>query len=321
MVNIRASLIQAEADDVLSRSSRRALEDLGKSLFFPQRTWEKILGQAAIRGVAQHEIAKFRGWLPRGRVDQKRTDALEMLAEMKRVAESTEQLTTKFHFEWTSLWDKFMTRMAWHSSPIVPSIVTDQRAVLNELRLEGIDAYERVKDRALLRLYADLEAKRLGLQASPEAKRASLGRLREALGLFTYADLESWLQRNHLDRVTLERLIEAGVRAQAAIGSPELLPDRYLLDELRLGGYYERLAERARQKQQLRARLEQVAPGVNASVPNEAALRIWYFEQRLKKPLPEDVAAFAREIGCANLNEFDDVLRSEWLYTNGAKRL
>src|SRR6266568_6283294 len=81
MVNIRATLARAEADGFLSTASRRALEVFAKSLFFPHRTWHAILGGA--HGLAEAELARLRSWLPHGRVDQKREDALAMLAAMQ----------------------------------------------------------------------------------------------------------------------------------------------------------------------------------------------------------------------------------------------
>ena len=83
MVNIRATLARAEADSVVSLGSRRALEAFAKSLFFPQRSWETLLEAAVARGVGEAERDGLGDWLPRGRIDQKRLDALEMLAAMQ----------------------------------------------------------------------------------------------------------------------------------------------------------------------------------------------------------------------------------------------
>ena len=53
MVNIRATLARAEIDGVICNSSRSALEAFGKSMFFPQRSWEALLEGAAMLGVAE----------------------------------------------------------------------------------------------------------------------------------------------------------------------------------------------------------------------------------------------------------------------------
>jgi hypothetical protein len=44
------------------------------------------------------------------------------------------------------------------------------------------------------------------------------------------------------------------------------------------------------------------------------ALRAWYFERRLGRPLPDDIDAAARELGFADRADLDRALRREWLY-------
>jgi hypothetical protein len=136
-----------------------------------------------------------------------------MLGEMKTAAAEPGRHVAGFAFEWTSHWDAFVARTMPQSMAAEPALASLHRGVIDELRLEGEESYRRVRERARLRLLANREANRLGLQASPEAKRASLGRMRAELGLFTRAELEAWLQRNHLDPLALEQLIEEDVRA------------------------------------------------------------------------------------------------------------
>jgi hypothetical protein len=313
MVNIRATLARAEGEGVLSPSSRGDLETFAKSLFFPYRTWPALLRGAQSQGLTAGELLKFREWLPQGRVDQKRGDALEMLAAIKEALVQPEPPRPDFHFEWTNFWDEFVAGYVpepatYESSP------SFFKSVLEELRLEGKEAYGRVKDRALVRLFAGLEARRRGLEPSLEAKRSALARTREALGLFTRAELESWISRNDLDVPLLERLIEEDARVQIATGPTDSLPDRYLLDELRLSGGYERLAERAHRKEALLTKAEGGAEGKLLG-QGAIALRLWYFEKRLGVALPDDVAAFARELGFSNVNDFDDALRREYSFS------
>ncbi len=314
MVNIRATLARAEADGLLSTSARFALQAFAKSLFFPRRSWPAILGSASAHGVSEAELQALGSWLPRGRIDQKREDALAMLVAIKQVLAEPAPPRPSFEFEWTHFWDEMVARLSIDPSASAASSTGPQRGVLEELRLEGPDSYAQAKARALLRLFAGLEAKRRGLEPSREAGRSALGRMRAALGLFTRAELDAWLARNHLDLASLERLIEDHARSEAVAGLLGRSLDRHLLDELRLSGAYERLADRVQQKREaLTAHgidgVEGAAPG-----PNAAALRLWFFEQRLGRPMPDDIEAFARELGFVNLAEFDSALRREWLY-------
>jgi hypothetical protein len=77
MVNIRATLSKAAENGVLGRLPAADLAEIGKTLFYKERSWAAILEIAAGRGLS---LGNFRAWLERGRVDQKRDDALEMLA-------------------------------------------------------------------------------------------------------------------------------------------------------------------------------------------------------------------------------------------------
>jgi hypothetical protein len=314
MVNIRATLERAERDGVLSAPSRRTLEIFGKSLFFPHRTWPAVLEGAPAHSISGSELGKLRDWLPYGRVDQKCEDALGMLSAIQEALKQPDPPPRPFRFEPTNFWNEFVARAGPHGSAMWPSSASPHDGVLEELRLEGGDAYGRVKDRALLRLLASLEAKRQGLEASQEAKRDTLTRMRAERGLLTRAELESWLARNYMDVASLERLVEQVARAGAVIGTLGSFSDHYFLDELRLSGAYERLAERARRKSDFLA--AQGFGGATFSPPgaNAVALRLWYFERRLGRSLPDDIDTFIRDLGFADLNEFDAALRRECLY-------
>jgi hypothetical protein len=314
MVNIRATLERAEADGLLSASTRRDLEAFAKSLFFPRRSWPAILGSGSAHGVSEVELQALAGWLPRGRIDQKREDALAMLAAINQALAEPVPPRPSFEFEWTHFWDEMVARLSIDPSVSAASSSGPRQGVLEELRLEGPESYAQAKAPALLRLFAGLEAKRRGREPSREESSAALSRMRAVRGLYTRAALDAWLARNDLDAAALECLIEDHARSEAVAGLSGPSLDRHLLDELRLSGAYERLAERARQKKNVLAAhgvdgVEGAAPG-----PSAAALRLWFFEQRLGRPVPDNIEAFARELGFVDLAEFDGALRREWLY-------
>ena len=89
----------------------------------------------------------------------------------------------------------------------------------------------------------------------------------------------------------------------------------FLIEELRLSGAYERLVERARTKSDVFA----AVPAGRAGAPSASqalALRLWYFEERLRLRLPEDAEDFARRLGFADTADFDAALLRERLYLN-----
>ena len=303
MVNIRETLALAEAKGVVSAASRDALIDLGKSLFFADRNWPTLLETAHAHGVSEPQLSSLRDWLPNGRVDQKRADALEMLEAMQETSNTSEPEPPKFQFEWTHLWDEFVFRSAGGPRDLSP---TTQR-VIEELRIAGPESYRRVEARALLRLVAATGVGRPPA-ISQDDLRAALTAIRAKLGLYARADLDRWMGQNDLDDISFEGLLK-----DEAIGKE--LRDRvrhsiepYLADELRLSGDYVRLRERARNKQ------EAVAATDQATGLESVALRLWFFERLLHRPMPDDIANFVGQLGFADIAAFDAALHREWLY-------
>ena len=96
MVDIRATLDRAEAERVLDPALGASLAEIGKGLFYKERGWPAILRLAA---AAALPIADFAAWLPGGRVEQKRVDALEMIAAIRaHLAAGVAPLSVSYRF-------------------------------------------------------------------------------------------------------------------------------------------------------------------------------------------------------------------------------
>jgi hypothetical protein len=303
MVNIRATLARAEAEGVLAPAARRSLEARAKGLHFPERNWAALLDEAS--GADRAALDGLRGWLPQGRVDQKRADALEMIAAMEEALAQPEPPTVSFRFEWTHLWDEMIAR-AETGGP--GSEAAQDAAVLEELRLESPDTYGRAHDRALARLLGGPAAARLGISVPHEALAATLRRLRAERGLYDRAALDAWMAENGLDAAAMERLIEDEARLEAVAASAGPALDAALADELRLIGAWPRLARRARDKS--------AALSAEGSAPpaNPIPQRRWFFERRLGRPVPDDLAGFVRTLGFDGIKDFDKALHREIMY-------
>jgi hypothetical protein len=309
MVNIRATLARAEAEGVVSRAAGRALTDFGKSLFFPERNWSALLERAVALGVSEAEIVSLRSWLPNGSVDQKRIDALDMLSAMQETLASGQPFKPDFRFEWTHLWDEFV----FASVGQAPDPSAPVKAILEELRIEGPDSYERAETRALLRAAAAVGAGRAPA-VSADDLRAALREIRAELGLYLRADLDHWLSQNDLDETSLERLLHDEVCLKTLRDRIGRSLEPFLVDELRRSGDYPRLAERARAK---KAALDNKrgADAASSATLASAAARLWYFESRLTRPMPDDVLEFARRLGFADVAAFDAAIGREWAYS------
>ena len=111
MVNIRHTFTAAVSDGVIGESTASKLIELGKALFYPERTYARILELAAGRCMPAEDINQFRTWLPNGRIDQKRRDAIAMLSALVDWRDSDpEPKKVAFSFENSDMWARFVER-------------------------------------------------------------------------------------------------------------------------------------------------------------------------------------------------------------------
>lgn len=109
MVNIRATLAAAEAQGVLAPSAHSVLERSAKDLFYRDRLYPLIVQRARGNGLCTADMDRFAAWLPLGRVDQKRADALLMLRHIRSRMECglpPKQVT--FRLQRTAFWNRFV---------------------------------------------------------------------------------------------------------------------------------------------------------------------------------------------------------------------
>lgn len=105
MVNVRRTLSDAMAAGVIVLSTQRCLESAAKSLHYRDRTWSRVLRSARHLGLAPDQLSALERWLPEGRVDQKREDAVEMLGQIGvRFQRSPRPKEVAYHFENTTIW-------------------------------------------------------------------------------------------------------------------------------------------------------------------------------------------------------------------------
>jgi hypothetical protein len=107
MVNVRSTIDSALQSGIVEPDVAAVLVSATKSLFYKDRTYELILKLAEERGLASEELDHFAGWLPHGKVDQKRIDAEEMvsaiLSHMRREAPPFE---ASYQFAHTFAWEE-----------------------------------------------------------------------------------------------------------------------------------------------------------------------------------------------------------------------
>jgi hypothetical protein len=100
MVNIRATLDEAAAEGVLTSRLVARLTEVGKALFYKERSWDEILRLATIRDLPLALLNDLAAWLGDRRVDRKRLDSLDMIAAIRaHLADGITPLTVFYRFQ------------------------------------------------------------------------------------------------------------------------------------------------------------------------------------------------------------------------------
>ena len=315
MVNIRQTLRKAELDQVVSPGVRTALEQMAKQLFYPERSYAGLLRRASESGLPEPQLACLRDWLPEGRVNQKREDAVAMLRLIgRRLAEGLKPKRVSFSFEHTAMWESVLRQDR--------DLRTDQEAesagvplelLLDELRLKG-DEYQEALLLALERFFAIREADRLGLNITNETRGETQMAFQRERGLPGAPEIEQWMKENGLDRNNFDALMGDEARVRKVHERVRLVSSSCMPDQLRLSGDYPRLLNRAAKKQHLLSSFGFKNLSLeNAGVTEEELLR-WYFDQILGHPAPADITSYGQRLGFAHPHAFRRALLREYVY-------
>ncbi|QRK07264.1 hypothetical protein JQX13_45695 [Archangium violaceum] len=303
MVNIRATLASAERAGVVRLETRATLERIAKGLHYPERCYPALLAQASREGVPAVELERLRSWLPRGRINQKREDALAMLRDMREeLANHPGPKKVTYSLSRTDAWEEARRRSEQLSSTLEGQGGEPLReSLLEELRISG--TFPRARRGALLRALAVEEAMRQGHAVREEELREVCDTFRRERGLLEAERFERWLEEQHVEDEVSFFEGEFQVRRIEALLEPEIA--WHLPDHLRSTGEYGSLLERVRRKEQVLAGSGLERPGLAEAGLSEEELWEWYFQERLERPVPADIDVYARAQGFAD----EDALR------------
>ncbi|WP_437553820.1 TfuA-like protein [Sorangium sp. So ce367] len=330
MVNLRATLDAAVEGAVLRAETGRALAAIAKRTFYAQRSFQRLLVDGAREGLPEDELGAFQRWLPEGRVDQKRRDAVAMLEAMAaQRARAPAALRVAYHFSYTDVWDQ-VSRRAGRSklsaqpdgaarrpaearSPDPARAPVQPEVLLDELRIEGSRSYGHAVLGALARALAVEEARRQALEIPVELFEEVLAQVRREKGLLTSESIRAWVGEQRLDVDDLTALIqrEARLRWVQTMFGPEI--ERLLPDQLRMMGRYGELHARAQHKQQVLTEHGLDAPSLDGLGIARQDLVAWYFAE-LGRPVPSYLDGYAVSLGLDDGDELLLVLARERWY-------
>jgi len=306
MVDVRATLAAAVGAGVIHEGTADGLVARIKSTFYAERA----LVAALDRADEEHEL--LRAWLPGGRVERKREDALELLRAIRRdLDDGLEPFRPTWTLQRTRYWEEARrsVEVAGSDEP-GPTADAALDAVLDEVRLDP-DAYKRLADRSLLTALARNAAVSFGVDVSSWAREAALEEERRARGLLEPEDLDTWLDENDLDRTDLP---EIGRRLAVLRWARDAHRDAVageMTVAVRADDTYAGLAGRAERKRELLASLPS-----DRATPGDEELVSWYFRERLGQKVPVALDAWATTNGWRHVAELVRALRREWWFVS-----
>ncbi len=308
MVNIRATLRNAEKQQIITDNCCGVLIDAAKNVFYPERTWEQIITSAKEQGLHSAEIDALNQWLPDNRIDLKRSDALEMLAKMSDVLEQEISAPTpSFQFEWTQVWDSVIS--AHSESRNRASAQLD--LIIDELRLQD-DVYRTTRHQALLRHAANKKLKLQNAAIDGEQVSRKKNEFRTRHGLMTRKHLDQYLHENDLDEAQWTSLVEEHARLQQLLKTIDL--DNDIIAVLKLNGQYKDCASRARQKQAILDESDNEAIDVATTGLSPPRLLQWFFKVKQSREIPHEIGEYIESLGLPDRKAFYRLLAREYVY-------
>jgi hypothetical protein len=307
MVNIRATMTKAIDDGVLATATAEALTEIGKALYYKNRTYDRMLFEAAARPLPHAELARLKAWLPENQVNQKRLDAIAMLKAIGDARASVlAPQTVTYVFEHTTLWESVERQFGTSGGDTGETAPALRNGVFDELRLER-GLFAQLRRDATVRALARRQAREEGAEPTVAELQEATRRFRKRMGFKSPADLEAWVQARGMRRDGFLRLMGDEARRQRLDDAIAGEIDAALADELHLAEAFGRLQARAEDKHAvLQARgLEQ--PTLADAGISEAELVAWYLKACAGEFLTDDQERQARRLGHA---DFDDLRRA-----------
>lgn len=231
LVNVRATLDAAAGAGVVAAATAARLLELARALWFPDRSWPRLLSDGrSVLPAATAELQALGRWLPAGRVDRKRLDALALLERLRRDEVLPPHPAPAWRLEHTVWFD----HLARHAGPAgdAPGEQVRLELLLDELRLDPDRWWAQLKAALLTVLSLD-EADRDGVLPLADAEQRA-ARVQARVGGRALARLPEQLRRDGTyaalrDRAAAkDRLLAAAGGATLAttgLGEQELVAD------------------------------------------------------------------------------------------------
>jgi len=308
MVNIRATIGKAIATGVVPPATGAALIEVAKSLYYKNRSYDRVLADASARRLPGDELIRLRAWLPKNQINQKRLDAIAMLQAIKEAhAGAVAAKPASYVFEHTILWDAVERQFGAGEAGDPPvAAAAPRNGIFDELRLDA-KLHERLRNSATIRAFSRRVAEDEGVEPTMAELQKATRDFRKRMEFRSAADLETWLRARDLSRDQFMRLMgDEACRQRLDVAHAAAIEDA-LVDELALADAHVRLQSRADEKHAVLGARGVEQPTLEDAGLSEAESIAWFLAQCGQEPSAADAGQLARTLGFIDK---DDLLRA-----------
>lgn len=300
MVNFRATLSRAVAENIISTETENRLIEKIKNCFYTKRTWETLFELASASNCQQSELTQLQKWLPQGRVDQKYWDAISMLNEMQKRIDNKRVAITNFDFQHTVMWEQLCRHNAAKNYSLYEFLLVDLIKLQNE-RYQDLRATIASEMGILTNVNLDeLELKRqLTLQVR---------NFRSTNRLYSAIAYNEYLVEMGITASELEEKLSLNIKLSYAISNSLEAYNDKLIDKLKSDERYSDIRDNAKlavvvcEQNNIN---DELTRNIDISL---SQLVKWFFESLLNTAIPDDVEAFIFMHDFQNDNEFEEML-------------
>ena len=314
MVNVRATLLAAQAAGLLGATDCDRLLAVAKGIYFADRTFPRIFAAAADAGVGAGVCEQVAAFVDTGYVDLKANDAVELLHAVKAAVGRPPQRPA-FDFVRTTQFNTLYSRgrRVHHHGVAVALEDIANHAALHDDGFDGLNFH--AMNRVLVGVFAD----HLGLEIGEQEIADEIARFRRVRDLERDEALAAWLDTNDLDADELRDLLALVAACRRmhrwfiiANWMERTVPA--ILDELRLAGTYERWADRAAAQERLLHSRGDIDP--HAALTQSLDELVAEHEEWSGRTFPVEPRTWAEEAGFHS----PDNLRAELKRARAARR-
>lgn len=299
LINVRATVEAAVVAGIVRKRAADALVERAAAMPFRELTWSRLLAEARDLRWSKSQCARFSAWLPGGRVDVKRADALRLLEAVAAAAAGSHVPPPAFQFAETRYWRQ---AVEWFERRGLRFSEADE-GVLDELRLDPLRFESK-----MIRAFARRAARQAPVDEIDGEELLEDFRLQ--FGLVSAADFKAWTRSVRSDRDAIAAALVDEERLQLAL--EEAIPElaEAVLNDLRVNGRFEHYAHRAADK---RRRLAERSDPPYREAELHRLIDEICVAQRMSIA-SNDLDLLARSLGLEDRRALHQLLRREYDY-------